>query len=377
MTHEDQNSGSTSVNLREFDVEELLCRQPKYFDDEISKAYYNDKVILITGGGGSIGGELCRQLAGLHPKRVILLDIYENGAYDVQQDLKIAYGDGVALVVEIASICDRKRLEKIFGMYRPQIVLHAAAHKHVPLMEHNCCEAVKNNIFGTLNTVGLAERYGTENFILISTDKAVNPTSVMGATKRMCEMMIQSRSASGSATTFSAVRFGNVLDSAGSVIPLFKKQIKAGGPVTITDKRMSRYFMSIPEASRLVLRSGAMAKNGELFVLDMGDPIRISELAEKMIRLCGLEPYRDIDIVETGLRPGEKLHEELLLRPEASDATEDSMIFIERDTPLALDEIQTRLDLLRSALESENDGVMRDVLMRAVSNADALGDTEQ
>ncbi|MBP3377408.1 MAG: polysaccharide biosynthesis protein, partial [Clostridia bacterium] len=268
--------------------------------------------------------------------------------------------------VEIVSVCDRDGLEKVFGTYRPDVVLHAAAHKHVPLMEHNCCEAVKNNVFGTLNAVELAEKYGVQKFIMISTDKAVNPTNVMGATKRVCEMIVQSHSKSSTATKFSATRFGNVLGSAGSVVPLFKKQIMNGGPVTITDKRIIRYFMTIPEASQLVLESGAMAENGELFVLDMGKSIRILELAENMIRLCGLEPYKDIDIIETGLRPGEKLYEELLIRTEELDKTENSMIFIERDTSMTPEELGVVLDTLSSALEGEDDEAVKRALMQVV-----------
>lgn len=240
-----------------------------------------------------------QEIAKMEPKQLIILDVYENCAYDIQQELKIAYGDKLNLQVEIVSICDRKQLEKVFEKHRPDVVLHAAAHKHVPLMEHNCCEAVKNNVFGTLNIVEVSEMYGVEKFTMISTDKAVNPTNVMGATKRMCEMIVQSRT---SKTNFSATRFGNVLGSNGSVIPLFKRQIANGGPVTVTDYRIIRYFMTIPEASQLVLTSGAMAKNGELYVLDMGKPVKILELAENMIRLSGYEPYKDINIIETGLR---------------------------------------------------------------------------
>ncbi len=353
-------------HLREFDIEELLFRKSVHFHDEKTSAYYRDKVVLITGGGGSIGSELCRQIAAMKPKKLVILDVYENGAYDIQQELRFRYGTSLNLQVEIVSVCDKAGTEKIFCEHRPNIVLHAAAHKHVPLMERNCCEAVKNNVFGTLNTVELAEKYGVERFIMVSTDKAVNPTNVMGATKRMCEMIVQSHSRSSSTTTFSATRFGNVLGSAASVVPLFKKQIMNGGPVTITDKRIIRYFMTIPEASQLVLQSGCMAKNGELFVLDMGKSVRILELAETMIRLCGFEPYRDIEIIETGLRPGEKLYEELLIRTEELDKTENSMIFIERDTPLAPDELNEKLNVLRLALESEDDEVVKNALRSVV-----------
>ena len=351
--------------LREFDIEELLFRQSVHLADEKTKAFYRDRVVLISGGGGSIGSELCRQIAKMSPRRLIVLDIYENGAYDIQQELRIAYGDRLDMRVEIASVQDKQQLERIFEQYRPEIVLHAAAHKHVPLMEHNCAEAVKNNVFGTLNMVNTAEKYGVVKFIMISTDKAVNPTNVMGATKRMCEMIVQSRT--GSRTSFSATRFGNVLGSNGSVIPLFKRQIMNGGPITLTDKRIIRYFMTIPEASQLVLQSGAMAKNGELFVLDMGKPVKILELAENMIRLSGYVPYKDIDIVETGLRPGEKLYEELLIKSEELDKTENSMIFIERDKPKESWRIEEKLALLSEALATGDDSAVKAALKQAVS----------
>ena len=351
-------------HLREFGIEELLFRKAKEFTDDKTKAYYHGRTVLISGGGGSIGGELCRQIAKMGPKKMVILDVYENGAYDIQQELKIAYGTRLDLQVEIATVCDRAQLEAIFKRYLPDVVLHAAAHKHVPLMEHNCCEAVRNNVFGTLNIVEVAEKYGVKKFIMISTDKAVNPTNVMGATKRMCEMIVQSRK--GGATSFSATRFGNVLGSNGSVIPLFKRQIQNGGPVTLTDKRIIRYFMTIPEASQLVLTSGAMAKNGELYVLDMGKPVKILELAENMIRLSGLEPYKDIDIIETGLRPGEKLYEELLIKTEEMDKTDNDMIFVEKDDPLSREEIEKKLIILRNAVESNDDGVVKAALMRVI-----------
>jgi len=352
--------------MREFDIEELLFRQPIEFHNEKTSAYYKDKVVLITGGGGSIGSELCRQIAKMQPKCLVVLDVYENGAYDIQQELRIAYANKLNLHVEIVSVCDKRGFERVFETYHPDILLHAAAHKHVPLMEHNCCEAVKNNVFATLHAVELAEKYGVGRFILISTDKAVNPTNIMGATKRICEMIVLSHSRSGSGTVYSATRFGNVLGSAGSVVPLFKKQIMNGGPVTITDKRIIRYFMTIPEATQLVLQSGAMAKNGELFVLDMGKPVKILELAENMIWLSGYEPYEDIQIVETGLRPGEKLYEELLIRTEELSKTENSMIFIERDVPLTLQELDEKLAILQIAVASENDDAVRDALKSTV-----------
>lgn len=348
--------------LREFDIEELLFRKPIAISNDKTSGCYQDKVILITGGGGSIGSELCRQLAKMNPKQIIILDIYENGAYDVQQELKIAYGDKLDLQIEICSITHQKALEWVFQRYRPQIVINAAAHKHVPLMEKNCIEAVYNNVFGTRNLVELCEKYDVARFMMVSTDKAVNPTNVMGATKRMCEMIVQSASVWGN-TKYSATRFGNVLGSAGSVIPLFKRQITSGGPVTLTDKRIVRYFMTIPEASQLVLESGAMAKNGELFVLDMGQPVKILDLAESMIRLSGVN---GIEIVETGLRPGEKLYEELLVKTEKLDKTENRLIFIERDEPLPKDEIDRRLQMLEEACKSGSDDLVRSVLKQVV-----------
>lgn len=348
--------------LREFDIEELLFRKPVIISDEKTSVYYRDKVILITGGGGSIGSELCRQLAKMAPSRIVILDIYENGAYDVQQELKIAYGAALDLQIEICSITNLQALRRVFRRHRPQVVINAAAHKHVPLMEKNCVEAVTNNVFGTRNLVQLCEEFQVERFMMVSTDKAVNPTNVMGATKRMCEMIVQSASTWGS-TVYSATRFGNVLGSAGSVIPLFKRQIASGGPITLTDKRIIRYFMTIPEASQLVLESGPMAKNGELFVLDMGKPVKILELAENMIRLSGAE---GIEIVETGLRPGEKLYEELLVKSEELDKTDNSLIFVERDTPLTREEVDRRLELLQRACETGDDDHVRAVLKQVV-----------
>ena len=352
--------------IREFDVEELLFRREVDFLEEDTRNYYRDKVVLVSGGGGSIGSELSRQIARMHPKQLILLDIYENNVYDIQQEMWLAYGKKLNLVVEIASVRDPKQLDKVFRTYRPQVVLHAAAHKHVPLMEHNCSEAVKNNVFGTWNMVRVSEKYGVEKFIMISTDKAVNPTNVMGATKHLCEMIVLSRSAAQSKTAFSCTRFGNVLGSNGSVIPLFKRQIANGGPVTVTDKRIIRYFMTIPEASQLVLVSGAMAKSGELFALDMGRPVKILNLAENMIRLSGLEPYKDIEIVETGLRPGEKLYEELLIKTEHLAKTDNDMIFVERDEPLTPEEIEGKLTVLKQALSTEDDEVIRTALKQVV-----------
>lgn len=336
--------------IRDFQIEDLLFRKPMKINNSATRNFYNNKTILVTGGGGSIGSELCRQIAKCSPKKLIILDIYENNAYEIQQELIRVHGNKLNLTIEIASVRDRERLDAIFKEYRPEIVFHAAAHKHVPLMEHNGCEAIKNNVLGTLNTADAAEKYGVEKFILISTDKAVNPTNIMGASKRMCEMVIQCRT--DSKTLFTAVRFGNVLGSNGSVIPLFREQIKLGGPITITDKRIIRYFMTIPEASQLVMEAGYMAKDGELFVLDMGKPVKIYDLAYNMIKLSGFSPDEDIKIKEIGLRPGEKLYEELLIKTEHLEKTANKKIFIETDTPLTREEVDAKLDLLRGALES-------------------------
>lgn len=349
-------------HLREFDIEELLFRKPHVISDERTNKYYKNKVLLITGGGGSIGSELCRQLALMHPKKIIILDIYENGAYNLQQELKIIYGDSLDLQIEICSITNRNALRIVFERHHPQIIINAAAHKHVPLMEHNCIEAIYNNIFGTLNLVELCEEYEVERFILISTDKAVNPTNVMGATKRMCEMIVQCASHYGK-VKYSATRFGNVLGSAGSVIPLFKRQIANGGPVTLTDKRITRYFMTIPEASQLVLQSGAIANNGELFVLDMGQPVKILDLAENMIRLSDVP---GVKIIETGLRPGEKLYEELLVNTEELDKTDNNLIFIERDQPLSKGVIYKKIQILRDACNTGNDMTAKEALRSVV-----------
>ena len=355
-------TASGKKHLREFDVEELLFRKPVMVSDENTNAYYRDKVILITGGGGSIGSEICRQLSKMNPKQIVVLDICENGAYELQQELKIAYGDKLKLQIEICSITHKKALEKVFEKYHPQIIINAAAHKHVPLMENNCIEAIYNNVFGTQNLVELCEKYGAERFMMVSTDKAVNPTNVMGATKRMCEMIVKSASTCGN-VKYSATRFGNVLGSAGSVIPLFKRQIANGGPVTVTDKRIIRYFMTIPEATQLVLQSGAMSNNGELFVLNMGQPVKILELAENMIRLSGVQ---GIEIVETGLRPGEKLYEELLVKTEDHGETGNGLIFVERDTELSKDEIDEKLRILKEACDTGDDVVAKEALRKAV-----------
>ena len=318
-------------------------------------------MVLVTGGGGSIGSELCRQIAPYCPRKLVILDMYENNAYDLQQELKFRYKD-LNLVVEIATVRERDKLECVFDRHRPDIVFHAAAHKHVPLMEANPEEAIKNNIFGTYNTACTAEKYGVSKFVLISTDKAVNPTNVMGATKRFCETIVQSRSGNG--TRFCAVRFGNVLGSNGSVVPLFKRQIENGGPVTITDKRIIRYFMTIPEAAQLVLEAGAMAKHNDIFVLDMGEPVKIITLAENLIRLSGLKPYEDIDIVESGLRPGEKLYEELLIDNDTLVRTANEKIFVEHQQPLDEQKFLENLHRLEREIEAGVTGEPLAELMR-------------
>lgn len=363
----DAVSGSATAKrtIREFQIEDLLFREPVSMGGKDEFEYYVGKTVLVTGGGGSIGSELCRQIAKCNPKRLIIFDIYENNAYDIQQELSRQYGDSLELAVEIGSVRDRTRLECIFSNYRPDIVFHAAAHKHVPLMEQSGCEAVKNNVFGTYNTADMAEKYKVQKFILISTDKAVNPTNIMGASKRVCEMIVQCRA--DSETSFAAVRFGNVLGSNGSVIPLFKRQIASGGPVTITDKRIIRYFMTIPEASQLVMQAGAMAEKGELFVLDMGKPVRIYELAKNMIRLSGFEPDVDIKIKEIGLRPGEKLYEELLMKDESLDKTDNNMIFIERDLPLSREEVDEKLSVLSKAVQESEGSLGSEKIKAAIA----------
>ena len=341
--------------ITDIKVEDLLGRDPVVLQDEAT-ALIKDKVVFVTGGGGSIGSELCRQIAGIGPKKLVIIDIYENSAYAVQQELKRKYNGNLDLEVRIASVRDTKKMDALFNEFRPQLVFHAAAHKHVPLMEDAPEEAVKNNVFGTYNCALCAEKYGVEKFVLISTDKAVNPTNVMGATKRICEMIVQNIAQSSEGdTTFVAVRFGNVLGSNGSVLPLFKDQLAEGGPLTVTHPDIVRYFMTIPEAVSLVLEAGAMGeKSGEIFVLDMGDPVKIVTLAENVIKMSGFIPYKDIDIVFTGLRPGEKMYEELLQDEEGVRKTANSKIFI--GSPLKMDAGRFFTDLLElKAIAYEND----------------------
>lgn len=357
--------GASLTSVREIRIEDLLGREPVHLSSERAKAFLQDKVVMVTGGGGSIGSELCRQIARCKPKQLVIVDIYENNAYDIQQELVRRYGEALDLRVEIASVRDRNHLYQVFAACRPQVVFHAAAHKHVPLMEDSPTEAVKNNVFGTWNTMCACETYGVEKFVLISTDKAVNPTNVMGATKRMCEQLLQSRKGV-SGTEFAAVRFGNVLGSNGSVVPLFQRQIAAGGPVTLTDKRIIRYFMTIPEATQLVLEAGAMAKGGEVYVLDMGEPVKILDLAENLIRLSGYMPYRDIQIEEIGLRPGEKLYEELLMESEELSKTDNQKIFIERQEEISPRVVENMLHMLEQAADSGDAEQVRQALHACV-----------
>ncbi len=347
--------------------EELLDRGTIDVTDDTTCAFYNGKTVLVTGGGGSIGSELSRKIAECSPKKLIIFDIYENNAYEIQQELIGIYGDRLNLAIEIGSVKDRARLDTVFFHHKPEIVFHAAAHKHVPLMEHNCSEAIKNNCIGTYNTADIAEKYGVERFILVSSDKAVNPTNVMGASKRMCEMIVESRA--DSKTVFCAVRFGNVLGSRGSVIPLFKKQIERGGPVTVTDKRAVRFFMMISEAANLLLEAGAEAVQGELFVLDTGNPVNIYELAIRMIKLSGFIPYVDINVIETGLRPGEKLYEELLIKNENLTKTKNDRIFIEKDLPCTREEIDEKMRILTDAVKVSETDFSDDAIREAIRTA--------
>lgn len=338
-------NGEVSVSqLRDVEIEDLLGRDPIRMNIEEVLGYVQDQVVLVTGGGGSIGSELCRQLAAHHVKQLIIFDMYENNAYDIQQELKYKYPE-LDLKVLIGSVRNSNRLEDVFKTYRPDIVYHAAAHKHVPLMEDSPNEAIKNNVIGTYKTAMRADKYHTKRFVLISTDKAVNPTNIMGASKRLCEMIIQMY-AQKSETIFTAVRFGNVLGSNGSVIPLFKKQIAHGGPVTVTHPDIIRFFMTIPEAVSLVLQAGAYAKGGEIFVLDMGEPVKIADLARNLIRLSGFTPDVDIKIEFTGLRPGEKLYEELLMAAEGLQKTANQRIFIGNPLPVDADKLSEQLAFL-------------------------------
>jgi len=359
--------GQVSMSeVRDVEIEDLLGRDPINLNSfEISKEL-KDKVVLVTGGGGSIGSELCRQIANFHPKKLIIVDIYENNAYDIQMELNKKYNEKLDLSVIIASVRDKKNINRIFREFSPQIVFHAAAHKHVPLMETSPQEAIKNNSFGTRNVAEAADKYNVEKFILISTDKAVNPTNVMGASKKMCEMIAQSLNEK-SKTKFVGVRFGNVLGSNGSVIPLFKKQILCGGPVTVTHKDIIRYFMTIPEASQLVLQSAAYAHGGEIFVLDMGEPVRILDLAENLVKLSGFKPYEEIEIEFTGLRPGEKLYEELLVDEEMiTNETDNEKIFIGKSDTIDYSILTKRLDQLQKIIDKEDNVLLKEKIKELV-----------
>ena len=345
------NDEITLEKLKDVEVQDLLGRDPIKVNLEEIMGYVQDKVVMVTGGGGSIGSELCRQIAKSHPKQLIIVDIYENNAYDIQNELKRTHPE-LDMIALIGSVRDSKRMDSVFKKYRPDIVYHAAAHKHVPLMEDSPNESIKNNVFGTLKTVQCADKYGVEKFVLISTDKAVNPTNIMGASKRICEMIVQSYN-QWSKTEFVAVRFGNVLGSNGSVIPLFKKQIAAGGPVTVTDPNIIRYFMTIPEAVTLVLQAGASAKGGEIFVLDMGKPVKILTLAENLIKLSGFTPYKDIKIEFIGLRPGEKLYEEMLMAEEGLKDTENSLIHIGKPIEFNEEEFFSILEKIKKVMYND------------------------
>lgn len=353
------------VPIRDVEVSDLLAREEVALDEGLVGTYLNGATVLVTGGGGSIGSELVRQLLPAKPARIVLFDIYENTVYELYHEIAgKARESGTEIVTEIGSITHMPALEEVFDRHNPQVIFHAAAHKHVPLMESNPREAIENNVFGTLNVVRMAHERGCSHFILISTDKAVNPANVMGATKRMCEMIVQ-HYAQFSKTVFASVRFGNVLGSHGSVIPLFKRQLKAGGPITLTHRDITRYFMTIPEAARLVITAGALASGGEIFVLDMGEPVRIYDLAENLIRLSGLTVGEDIEIKVTGLRPGEKLYEELNMDDEPTVPTANGAITVIKGARPEVADVQVRLDELEVALPFERDKIKR-VLQKAV-----------
>lgn len=339
-------------NLRDVEIEDILGRDPIKLDNNNIESLIKDKTILVTGGGGSIGSELCRQIMNYKPERLVMLDIYENSLYDIEVELKSKYPKAKINAI-IASIRDKKRLEEIFEKYNPYLVFHAAAHKHVPLMENSPLEAIKNNVFGTYNVVNTCDEFKVKKFILISTDKAVNPTNIMGATKRLCEMIVQAKN-KASQTEFVAVRFGNVLGSNGSVVPLFKKQIADGGPVTVTHKEITRFFMTIPEAVELILQAITYANGGEIFVLDMGEPVKIYDLAVSLIKLSGYVPNEDIDIKITGLRPGEKLYEELLMGEEGLQKTAHDKIFVAEPLDITIEDIKEKLEKLNILLKKEN-----------------------
>lgn len=354
-------------SLRDVEIEDLLGRDAVKLDNKNINSLIKEKTVLVTGGGGSIGSELCRQIIKYNPKKLIILDIYENNLYDIELELKSNYPKSKIEAI-VGSVRDKKRLENVFEEFKPELVFHAAAHKHVPLMEDNPLEAVKNNVFGTYNVVNCADKYNAERFVLISTDKAVNPTNIMGASKRVCEMIIQAKN-KVSKTEYAAVRFGNVLGSNGSVIPLFKKQIANGGPVTVTHKDITRFFMTIPEAVALILQAMTYAKGGEIFVLDMGEPVKIYDLALSLIKLSGYEPEVDIPIKVTGLRPGEKLYEELLMEEEGLSATKHNKIFVSKPMYMEIEELEKELEKLEKLEYGEKYSKIKikDVMKEVVS----------
>ncbi len=360
----DMLNSSDDLKIRSVHIEDLLERDPVVLDNNAIDELVKNKTVLVSGGGGSIGSELCRQIMRFSPKKLIIVDIYENNAYDIQMELNDKYPNNKPLVL-IASIRDRERLRGIFGQYRPDVVFHAAAHKHVPLMEQSPGEAIKNNVFGTYNMAKTADEFDVKKFVMISTDKAVNPTNIMGASKRLCEMIVQCMERI-SKTDFVAVRFGNVLGSNGSVIPLFKRQIAEGGPVKVTHRDVTRFFMTIPEAAQLVIQAACYAKGGEIFVLDMGKPVRIYDLAENIIRLSGYTPNVDIKIEIVGLRPGEKLYEELLMAEEGLEKTQHSKIFVGRPYVMEMDALEEKLVLLCSAVDSKDNEKIRDIMEEVV-----------
>lgn len=353
-----------NISVRDVRIEDLLERDPVVLDNEGISSLVGGKVVMVSGGGGSIGSELCRQIMRFSPERLIILDIYENNAYDIQMELNSKYPLNQPIVL-IASVRDKERLDEIFEKYHPDIVFHAAAHKHVPLMETSPGEAIKNNVFGTYNLALTAHKFGVEKFVMISTDKAVNPTNIMGASKRLCEMIIQCME-KVSETDFVAVRFGNVLGSNGSVIPLFERQISEGGPVKVTHRDVTRFFMTIPEAAQLVIQAACYAKGGEIFVLDMGKPVKIYDLAENLIRLSGYTPGVDIKIEIVGLRPGEKLYEELLMDQEGLESTKHNKIFVGRPMTIEMTELEEKLTLLKEAVDSQDNERIRDIMEEVV-----------